>query len=94
MDKKRDSKRGKGAGRKKEAFGADNTSGENKNDEVKRDGCKNDKGKKDEVIVIVNGKRLPVGNFPKKIIKEVVFAMVFSLKGGEEAEEIEIKITK
>jgi len=33
-----------------------------------------------------------MGNFPKKIIKEVVVAMVHSLRGGEEAEEIEINI--
>lgn len=109
MDKKRDSKRGKGVGRKKEAFGTDNTRGEDKNDEVKREGGKNDevkreegkndegkkdKGKKEEVIVIVNGKRLPMGNFPKKIIKEVVVAMVSSLRGGEGTEEIEINIIK
>jgi len=124
MDKKRDSKRGKGVGRKKEAFGMDNTRGEGKNDEVKMEEGKNDegknddgkreegknddgkreegkndegkkdKGKKEEVIVIVNGKRLPMGNFPKKIIKEVVVAMVSSLRGGEGTEEIEINIIK
>ncbi len=134
MDKKRDSKRGKGVGRKKEDFGTDNTRGkdkndkvkgdegkndkvkrergkndkvkreeskndkvkreESKNDKVKREESKNDKDNKDEVIVIVNGKRLPMGNFPKKIIKEIVVAMVSSLRGGEGAEEIEIKIIK
>lgn len=51
-----------------------------------------DKDKKQDVIVKVSGKRLNMGNFPKKIIKEVVVAMVSSLKGGEEAEEIEIII--
>lgn len=51
-----------------------------------------DKDKKQDVIVKVSGKRLNMGNFPKKIIKEVVVAMVGSLKGGEEAEEIEIII--
>lgn len=50
--------------------------------------------KKEEVTVIVNGKILPLGNFPKKIIKEVVFAMVSSLKGGEKAKDVEIKIRK
>jgi len=78
-----------------------------KNDEGKREGGKKDKGKREEskndegnknkskreeVIVVVNGKRLPMGKFPKKIIKEVVVAMVSSLRGGEEAEEIEINI--
>jgi len=48
---------------------------------------------KDEVIVIVDGKILPLGNFPKKIIKEVIVAMVNSLKSGE-GKEIEIKIKK
>ncbi|CEG12158.1 hypothetical protein MSIBF_A1990007 [groundwater metagenome] len=104
MDKKRDSKRGNGAGRKKETLCTDNTRREDKNDKVKRDEGKNDKVKRDrdkndkdnedEVIVIVNGKRLPMGNFPKKIIKEVVVAMVYSLRGGEGAEEIEINIKR
>ncbi len=114
MDKKRDSKSGNGAGRKKETFCKDNTGGEDKNDKVKRDEGKNDKVKRDEgkndkvkidegkndkdnedeVIVIVNGKRLSMGNFPKKIIKEVVVAMVYSLRGGEGAEEIEINIKR
>ncbi|MDI6730208.1 MAG: hypothetical protein QMD06_01540 [Candidatus Altarchaeum sp.] len=97
MDKKRDSKREKEIGRKKESFSTDNTKGEDKNDKVKREESKNDEGKKDkskreDVIVIVNGKRLPMGNFPKKIIKEVVVAMVSSLRGGEGVEEIEINI--
>jgi len=47
----------------------------------------------DEVIVMVDGKILPLGNFPKKIIKEVIVAMVNSLKSGE-GKEIEIKIKK
>lgn len=49
-------------------------------------------GDKGDIIVIVNGKRLPMGNFPKKIVKEVVFALVSSLKGGENPEEIEINV--
>jgi len=48
---------------------------------------------KDEVIVMVDGKILSLGNFPKKIIKEVIVAMVNSLKSGE-GKEIEIKIKK
>ncbi len=99
MDKKRGSKGKNRMGEKEEAFATGDKSDEGKKDEVKygevkRDEGKNDKGKKDEVIVIVNGKRLPMGNFPKEIIKNVVFAMVYSLRGGEEAEEVEIKIKK
>jgi len=64
-----------------------------KKDEVN---CKKDEVncKKEDVTLVVNGKKLPVGNFPKKIIKEIVIAMINSLKGGEEAKEIEIKIKK
>ena len=90
--------------KKEENFGVDNTGKEwkkekkyKKGDECKKDNmCKKDEVncKKEDVTLVVNGKKLPVGNFPKKIIKEIVIAMINSLKGGEEAKEIEIKIKK
>ena len=40
----------------------------------------------------VNGKKIWTGGFVKNTVKNVIFGLVSSLKGGDDAKEINIKI--
>lgn len=45
-----------------------------------------------EASVLVNGTPIPLGNFVTKAIAGMVLGMVHSLKGGEEATEVEVRV--
>ncbi len=49
----------------------------------------NDEG---DLLIEVDGKKIWAGGFVKNTVKNVVFGLVSSLKGGEDAKEIKIKI--
>jgi hypothetical protein len=46
-----------------------------------------------EVEVIVDGKSLPMTPFVANIVEATVAAMIRTLKGGENAKEIKVRIT-
>ena len=46
----------------------------------------------DKISVKVNGKEIPLTEFPTEMIKNTVFGMLKSLKGVNEIEEVEIRI--
>jgi len=45
-----------------------------------------------EVEILVNGKKLPLGDFVEKMVGDTVSALVGSLKGGEAGGEIKLSI--
>jgi hypothetical protein len=47
----------------------------------------------DEIIVKVNGKQIPLTEFPSEFIKQTLIGMLSSLKGVDEINSIEIKFT-
>lgn len=49
---------------------------------------------KDDVILEVNGSRVPLKVFPRDFIKNLLKGMISSLKGVEQAEEIKITVKK
>ena len=46
----------------------------------------------DKISVKVNGKEIPLTEFPAEMIKNTVFGMLKSLKGVNEIKEVEIRI--
>lgn len=48
----------------------------------------------DELIVKVNGKRIPLTGFPSYFIKNTITGMLQSLKGVDEIKEVEIRFKK
>lgn len=47
-----------------------------------------------EIIIKVNGKKIPLTEFPTKFIKNTIKGMLKSLKGVDEIEEVEIHFKK
>ncbi len=46
----------------------------------------------ENISIKVNGKQIPLTNFPTEIIKNTICGMLKSLKGVDEIEDVEIKI--
>ena len=44
------------------------------------------------MIILVNGKKIPLTEFPTDFIKNTICGMLKSLKGVDEINEVEIKI--
>jgi len=45
-----------------------------------------------EIIVRVNGKNIPLSEFPAEFIKNSIYGMLKTLKGVDEIKTVEIKI--
>lgn len=45
----------------------------------------------DEVIVKVNGKQIPLTEFPSDFIKKTIIGMISSLKGVDKIKDVEIR---
>jgi hypothetical protein len=48
----------------------------------------------EEIIITVNGKEIPLTEFPKSIIIKTILGMLQALKGVEDVKTVEIKINK
>ena len=48
----------------------------------------------DELIIKVNGKQIPLTEFPTEFIKNTITGMLKSLKGVDKIQEIEIHFKK
>jgi hypothetical protein len=47
-----------------------------------------------KIVILADGKELPLVPFVEKLMVETISAMIGSLKGGEDAREIAISIRK
>ena len=47
----------------------------------------------DEVIIRVNGKQIPLTEFPSEFIKQTIVGMLSSLKGVNDINSVEIRFT-
>ena len=47
-----------------------------------------------EIIIKVNGKKIPLTEFPTKFIKNTITGMLQSLKGIDDIQEVEIYFKK
>ncbi len=48
----------------------------------------------EEITLKINGKDIPLTEFPKSIIISTILGMLSALKGAEEIQEVEISIKK
>jgi len=62
------------------------------NKEKDYDNCKIIPDEEGSLLIEVNGKKIWTGGFVKNTVKNVIFGLISSLKGGEDAKEINIKI--
>jgi hypothetical protein len=47
----------------------------------------------DELIIKVDGKQIPLTEFPSEFIKQTIIGMLSSLKGVDEINSVEIRFT-
>ncbi len=48
----------------------------------------------EEITITVNGKEIPLTDFPKNIIIKTILGMIQALKGVKDVKTVEIKIKK